>query len=782
MNLRIVFSACLLAGLAWTAAADELADAIRQLPPNVLSAEERERAAEAIERDIRRRTDEVNARDRQAWSKIADRQQWEEFCRSRLAALKKSLGDFPPPQETIEVRVGSNVQGDGFRIENLVYESRPGQWVPGNLYVPDPPRKKKSPVLLIVPAHHTDKTHGELQDMGMTWARAGCLVLVIDQVGYGERRAHPFNGPDDYPGEYRPSRQDYYFRYDSGVQLHLIGDSLMGWFVWDWMRAIDWLVERPDADPQKIVILGSVAGGGDPAAVTAALDPRIAGCVAFNFGGPQPETRYPLPENAEDAFNYLGGAYWDGTRNLRRSGADGFLPWVIVGSIAPRPLVYAHEFAWDREHDPVWRRLERIYGEFYGARDKLGSLHGEGSVRGSAPDSTHCTHIGRYHRQFLHPLFREWFGIEVSSEQEYSNRLPAEKLHSWTPQLRQKLQPKSFLELVSQVGAQRAKEGREELSRLPVEKRREQLRRDWTVLLGEVKPQQAGADSGPSLNLPGAHAEYITLKFEPDVTIPLIVLTPLQAFRAPPPAVVAVSQQGKESFLERRAEEIAELLAAGFVVCLPDVRGTGEIKSSSARDRTSGDTNLSVHVLLFDDTLLGQRLEDVQSVIGYLRKQAQVSAISLWGDSFIAPNPPDTNFEIPHGVDESPRQPEPLGGMLAMLGALFDDKIAAIYVNGGLDSFQSPLEHPQVLLPHDAAIPGALTPGDVYDLAAALTPRPLRLAGVVDGRNQSVPLDVLGSTFEPALAAYEMAGADEVFSFGDDEISAGAWLRDRKQH
>lgn len=42
---------------------------------------------------------------------------------------------------------------------------------------------------MIAHAHHRDKSQGEMQDMGMTWARAGCLVLVIDQVGYGQRRS-----------------------------------------------------------------------------------------------------------------------------------------------------------------------------------------------------------------------------------------------------------------------------------------------------------------------------------------------------------------------------------------------------------------------------------------------------------------------------------------------------------------------------------------------------------------------------------------------------------------
>jgi dienelactone hydrolase len=761
------------------AIADELAEALRQLSPHVLTSDERQRAAEAIERDIHRRTNEVNTRDRQAWTKLAHRDEWEQLRQVRLDALRKSLGEFPPPPEQVEVHIGSTVSGDGFRIENLVYESRPGQWVPANLYRPDPPPEKKSAVLLIVPAHHTDKTHGELQDMGMTWARAGCLVLTIDQVGYGERRAHPFDGPEDYPGDYRPSRQDYYFRYDSGVQLHLAGESLMGWFVWDWMRAIDWLTRRPEVDPQKIVILGSVAGGGDPAAVTAALDERIAGCVAFNFGGPQPETRFPLPENAEESFNYLGGAYWDGTRNLRRSGAEGFLPWVIVGSMAPRPLVYAHEFAWDRQRDPVWRRLERIYGEFYGARDKLGALHGEGSVRSSAPESTHCTHIGRHHRQFLHPLFREWFDIDVAPEQEYSNRLPPERLRSFTPELRRTLQPRGFLELVNELGEDRASAARQRLAPLKAEEHRKELRRSWRSALGEIdlEPSQAVTSTSADDSVTGVRVERIVLRVERDIDVPLIVLSQ-KASSSRRPAVVAVAQQGKETFLRGRPGEIAALLEEGFLVCLPDVRGTGELQSGADRDRTSGDTNLSVHLLLFDQTLLGQRLRDVRSVLQYLRAREDVdpSAISLWGDSFVAPNPPDAKFHVPHGVGDDPRPPEPLGGLLAMLAALFDEQIAAAYVHGGLESFQAALEHPRVYLPHDAAIPGALAAGDLCGLAASLAPRPLRLHGTVDALNRLVEVDRLRSRYEPALASYRSAGAFDCISLEDENTSASAWL------
>jgi hypothetical protein len=91
------------------------------------------------------------------------------------------------------------------------------------------------------------------------------------------------------------------------------------------------------------------------------------------------------------------------------------LPWVIVGSIAPRRLVYGHEFSWDRERDPVWKRLQTIYG-FYQATNHLAFTHGRGELRGQPPEATHCTHIGPPHRRLIHAAFKEWFGIDVPSE------------------------------------------------------------------------------------------------------------------------------------------------------------------------------------------------------------------------------------------------------------------------------------------------------------------------------------------------------------------------------
>jgi cephalosporin-C deacetylase-like acetyl esterase len=68
---------------------------------------------------------------------------------------------------------------------------------------------------------------------------------------------------------------------------------LIGWMVWDLIRGLDVLLSRPGIDENRIILLFSVAGGGDPAAVTAALDPRVKALVPFNFGGPQPDFAVP---------------------------------------------------------------------------------------------------------------------------------------------------------------------------------------------------------------------------------------------------------------------------------------------------------------------------------------------------------------------------------------------------------------------------------------------------------------------------------------------------------
>jgi dienelactone hydrolase len=761
-------------------AAKGMAESLRTLDGNALprEGESAKLQRQMVTRDVRARIQAANQRDSKAWQQVKGRADWEKFRDARLEALRASLGKFPSHPADLNVRTTKTLEGDGYRIDNLVFESRPGLWVTANLYMPAKPAGSM-PGILICHSHHNPKSQSELQDMGMTWARLGCIVLVMDQLGHGERRLHPFVDAAAFAGSFRVGRQDYYFRYNGGMQLHLIGDSLIGWMVWDLMRGVDLLLARPGIDKDRIILLGAVAGGGDPAAVAAALDRRIAAVVPFNFGGPQPETAFPLPAEAEKRFNYAGSGSWESTRNLRLSARDDFLPWLIVAAAAPRGLIYAHEFAWDRERDPVWARLEQIYG-FYDARDHLASVHGRGSVTGKPPDATHCNNIGPEHLRQIYPVLNQWFGIPVP-DQARQQRRTAEELTCLTPTAVKELKPRPFHQILTAIGSERAEAARKQYTDLSPAAKRQRMRDEWARLLGGVDPKP-----DPKIlkrereRLGTVTVERLALEVEPGIVVPLLLLVPERKDAARLPLVVALAQQGKQAFLKDRSQALAEMLAAGTVVCLPDLRGTGETAPGDrSHGRSSASTSLSATELMLGRTLFGERVRDLRSVLGYLRgrKDFDSHRFALWGDSFAPTNPHDRNLTVPLDADRFPEQAEPLGGLLALFGALYEDDIRAVCARGSLVSWQSVLESPFCYVPHDCIIPGAMTSGDLCDIAAVVVPRPLKLEGLVDGLNREVSVEELRQTYEPARKMYRAARAEDRLQFGTSVTGAESGVR-----
>ena len=688
----------------------------------------------------RRRT--VNQKDVAAWRAVSTREQWETLRDKRIAALKRSLGQFPEPPEDLKRRVTRTIDGDGYQIDCITFESRPGLLVTANLYSPEDIRESM-PGILICHSHHNPKTQGELQDMGMTWARQGCVVLIMDQLGHGERRQHPFRSASDYDGEFRVSRQDYYFRYNVGIQLHLIGDGLIGWMAWDLMRGVDLLLGQDGVDPERIILLGAVAGGGDPVAVTAAIDERIKAVAPFNFGGPQPENVFPLPKDAELSFNYVGGGSWESTRNLHTSARDGFLPWIIVSSVAPRRLIYAHEFAWDRDKDPVWKRIGSIF-DLYGKPDHLTSTHGYGRVTLSSKEASHCNNIGAHHRKQIHPALAKWFGIPVP-DPEYSNRIDASELWSVDGnELAKKVEMRKVHQVANEIATRCIDRSRRQIRALPEDKRCAELARRWGQLLGVGNIALGGGLEPASEIEHGIRTIRFVLGIERGIHVPMLVLLPNKIPDDGCGAVVAVAQSGKAGFLKHRAAALATLLEKGVAVCLPDLRGTGETRPGDYRGRRSDATGLSSSELMLGGTLLGGRLTDLLHVINWMRSYSPIDAdrIAVWGDSFAPVNAADRRVDVPLRIDNEPDHSEPLGATLALLAGVFDERLACVVARNGLVSIRSILDSQFVYVPHDFVVPGALIAGDMCDLAVAIhQTRPIHIDGLVDGTNRRVNQD-----------------------------------------
>ena len=310
------------------------------------------------------------------------------------------------------------------------------------------------------------------------------------------------------------------------------------------------------------------------------------------------------------------------------SGRDGFLPWVIVGSIAPRKLIYAHEFKWDRDNDPVWRRLETIYG-WYGASDCLDYVHGFGEVTSRPPNASHCNNVGPIHRERIHLALERWLGIAGVDDRE--DRRDEGLLLCGEPEillLRHQDTKKgeggsetagskqdSYLEVIRGIGQERTEAFRRSVEGLGEEARMEKVREAWQGMLGDVEPDpKAEVVESREEDQGDLKVEWFGLRTNDVVTVPVVLMGKGEAKRV----TVVVSAAGKAQVMVDRGEEIEELLQDG-AVCLLDVRGVGELEPEEARTFRSRCAGRASTALMVGETVVGIQLRDLRTVIAHLR-------------------------------------------------------------------------------------------------------------------------------------------------------------------
>ena len=157
-------------------------------------------------------------------------------------------------------------------------------------------------------------------------------------------------------------------------------------------------------------------------------------------------------------------------------------------------------------------------------------------------------------------------------------------------------------------------------------------------------------------------------------------------------------------------------------------------------------------------TALGARLKDVRTVLRYLATRPDVDAkrVVLWGDSFTDPNPRDLMLDQSLMQQPGPqtiRQADPLGSVLALMVALYENDVRAVAARGGLVSYLSMLQDRFCYVPQDVVVPGILETADVGDIVSALAPRAVLLEGLVDGRNRRSTAAEAGAQLQAASGA-----------------------------
>lgn len=210
-----------------------------------------------------------------------------------------------------------------------------------------------------------------------------------------------------------------------------------------------------------------------------------------------------------------------------------------------------------------------------------------------------------------------------------------------------------------------------------------------------------------------------------------------------------------------RANFIAELLNKGVAVCLSDLRGIDKSgRGNEARGRRNFDTELSSSELMLGGTTLRTKLKDLRSILRYLRTRTELDTnrIVLYGDSFAPTNPSNMDLSVPFDVELFPELCEPLGGLLALFGALFEDNVRAVYICGGMTGYASLLESQFCYVPHDVIVSAILTVVDLCDIASFLAPMPLRMEALVDGLNRLSTTNNNSYVFKPTLETYKAEG------------------------
>ena len=193
----------------------------------------------------------------------------------------RQLGGFPE-RTPLNARVVGQLDGEGYRVEKVLFESRPGHHVSANLYLPD--SKGPYPGVIIPCGHsHNGKASGQYQRMSILLARNGMAALCYDPVGQGERyqmldfeNDHPYFVDHASLATPHPRVQHVCTIEHTimGVGSILLGSNMAQYRVWDGMRAIDYLQSRDDIVAEKIGCVGQ-SGGGTLTSYLMALDDRI---------------------------------------------------------------------------------------------------------------------------------------------------------------------------------------------------------------------------------------------------------------------------------------------------------------------------------------------------------------------------------------------------------------------------------------------------------------------------------------------------------------------------
>ncbi|MEX2263829.1 MAG: prolyl oligopeptidase family serine peptidase [Bryobacteraceae bacterium] len=619
----------------------------------------------------------IEAESLKAKAALATKADAEAYVQAVRRKIRKCFG--PDPERTpLNARVAGTVERDAYRIEKVIFESRPGFLVTANLYVPKG-RQFPLPGVVGTCGHSANgKAGGTYQAFSQGLARLGYVVLIFDPIGQGERMQYVDASLKPRLGE--GTREHLH----AGNQQFLVGESFAMWRAWDGIRALDYLLSRKEVDPKQVGVTGN-SGGGTMTTWLCGLDPRwtmaAPSCFVTTFRRNMENELSADTEQCPPKALALGLDHDD-----------------FIAAMAPRPVILLgkeRDYFDARGHEEAYLRLKRLY-RLLGAEESIARFRGPGP-HGFSQDN----------REAMYGWFNRVTGISDAKTEPELTMEKDETLYC-TPR-------GQVAELNSRTVYSFTKKKSEDVARKRQPLRGSALTEAMTRVLR--LPDRGGASDFRILRprtrrqYPQPHAATYAVETEPGIHAIVYRLSGEPLLSQPPRgqdrAVLYVSHHSSDAEL-RDEPLIGELLAAepsaAFFTC--DVRGIGDSRPGTGNENSflnpyGTEYFYAVHSIMLDYPYAAQRTFDILRVLDWLRAYGHTQvhlAAKGWG-------------AIP-----------------ATFASLLSDQVAQVTLKNALSSFSEVAESESYSWPLSAFIPGLLELFDLPDCYKALESKRLRMA------------------------------------------------------
>lgn len=660
------------------------------------------------------------------------------FVREKLLGM---LGGFPEktPLNAVTVKAAEK---DGYRVENVMFCSRPDFWVTGNLYLPSSGSGPFPGIISPCGHYPAARMVPQYQSAYISLVKSGFAVLAYDPIGQGERREYwnPSTGVTEVGGAVFEHSM-------AGQLLLLLGENLTGYMVWDGMRAIDYLLTRPEVDPKKIGCAGH-SGGGTLTKFIAVADERVQ-CAAILEGG------------TANAWPTRSIGIGDVEQNLFPAALYGVDNVDLHAAIAPRPLLAAIEhygLNFDKAADAIRIRYKQL-----GAGEKFTTV---------AADDPHAWTPKL--RCATTDWFCRWFYGRNGPQQEKAYRVSAPEDLYCTPNgsLRYSGKGRTIFSLIAEKQSSLRAYRDAPRAKSELAARQEEIRERVRGLL-RYERQEQPLNERHVVTTPreGYRVEKVEFLSEQGIYVPTWVFVP-EGRHGVLPTVVYFTDEGVESDgMEFTGEfgpvwtpgVLDQLARKGYLVIAADVRGVGETESPRFTPLTAGkfgqlfdsNTSMAYAAWSMNRSLLGMRVQDVVRTIDYAtqRDGADIRNLHLIGKGSAA--------------------------LWCLYAAALDSRARSLICVQSLLSYAALAQTDRYLYSADVFVPGILPHLDLAQIAATVAPRSLTLIEPVDAMKRTAELARVEETYRWARAAYAAAASDKNFRIeceGRDLVTADHYI------